>query len=323
MLKKALIFSLFFSFLTPCFGQDELNGFKYIIIPKSYDFLKEENQYRLNTLTKYLFDKKGYTTLLKGAEYPDDLMANPCIAATADLVNKSNMFTTKVTLVLRNCHDQLVFSGAEGRSKIKEYEQSYNEALRKSFVAYDTIIHTYDPSLALNAGMVQSQANAQSVENVPQAEEVVVAAAVTPEKSETLEVQETPKTSTVAVAAVPVVVKEEQPDVKEEQLEAKEAPASDPVIARSYKNENISFFLIDQNGKLTAYVGESNNENYKKGEMIGTFEKTSLPNVYRVSWKKKNQDIDETTAYFDDQGNLKIDIHRNGKIEVITFSQEK
>ena len=87
-------------------------------------------------------------------------------------------------------------------------------------------------------------------------------------------------------------------------------------------NENISFFLIDQNGKLVAYVGESKNENYKKGEMIGTFEKTSLPNVYRVSWKKKDQNIDETTAYFDEQGNLKIDIHRNGKIEVITFSKE-
>ncbi len=61
---------------------------------------------------------------------------------------------------------------------------------------------------------------------------------------------------------------------------------------------------------------------YSKGEKIGTFEKTSLPNVYRVEWKDMDSDIEQTTGYFDDKGNLKIDVKRNGKIEVLLFTKE-
>ena len=56
--------------------------------------------------------------------------------------------------------------------------------------------------------------------------------------------------------------------------------------------------------------------------MIGTFEKSSLPNVYRVQWKDMDKDIEQTTGYFDEDGNLKIDVKRDGKVEVLTFIRE-
>ena len=92
--------------------------------------------------------------------------------------------------------------------------------------------------------------------------------------------------------------------------------------AVTYGNENIAFFLIDQGDKLSAYVVRSSNENYAQGEMIGTFEKSSLPNVYRVEWKDMDKDIEQTTGYFDEDGNLKIDVKRDGKVEVLTFVKE-
>jgi hypothetical protein len=93
------------------------------------------------------------------------------------------------------------------------------------------------------------------------------------------------------------------------------------VVAKSYQNENITFLLIDQGPRLQAYITKSKIEKYKVGEMVGTFERTSLPNVFRVDWKEPETGIDQTTAYFDDKGNLKIDIHRNGVLEVITFEE--
>jgi hypothetical protein len=93
-------------------------------------------------------------------------------------------------------------------------------------------------------------------------------------------------------------------------------------MANSFGNENVSFLLIAQGDKLVAYVSDSKNSAYKKGEVIGTLVKTSLPNVFRASWKNTDKDIDQTTAYFDEKGNLKIDVARGGQIEVLTFVKE-
>jgi len=72
-----------------------------------------------------------------------------------------------------------------------------------------------------------------------------------------------------------------------------------------------------------AYVNESKNDAYQKGEMIGTLYKTSRPNTYRITWKNQQGENKETTGYFDEAGNLNIDVDRNGKIEVIIFEVEK
>ncbi len=122
---------------------------------------------------------------------------------------------------------------------------------------------------------------------------------------------------------VPVADEVAQEEVveAEEKAETSGQEASG-AAAVTYGNENIAFFLIDQGDKLAAYVVRSVSENYSQGEKIGTFEKSSLPNVYRVEWKNMDKDIEQTTGYFDEQGNLKIDVKRNGMVEVLTFVKE-
>jgi hypothetical protein len=318
MLKKAALFAVLFFFVLPVVSQNELNAYKYIIIPKKYDFLKTENQYRLNSLTKHNFDKLGYMTLIQGEALPDEVKSNPCMAATADVVNESNAFTTKLKLTLSNCLGQIVFTSKQGTSKIKEFDKTYSDALEKCFVSVMELNYQFDASLLINLNNPQKNtvaaipAAAIEEQAVKATTEVAVIenAPALPEPEKLEEV--IPATLVIA----PVAVSKEQPE-----KEVKDELSS--VIAKSYKNEFITFFLIEQNGKLLAYVIESKNEQYKKGEMIGTFEKTSLAKVYRVKWKKEDQAADETTAYFDDAGNLNIDVHRNGKIEVLNFLEEK
>jgi hypothetical protein len=335
MFRKITLLAVLFSFALPALAQHELNAFKYIIIPRKYDFLKTENQYRLNTITKHLFDQEGFMTLIQGDYYPQDVRDNPCIAGTVDVINESSMFKTKVKIVVKNCYDQVIYTSKEGTSKIKEYDKTYREALEKSFVSVQMLDYAYDPALLVNqnkASKSQAIVPVASVEKPAaepvQTQEKQVAEPVVAEEKK-LEPMEPVTSNTAvpvaaapaaAVAAAPAAAKEEVPEKVEEPVVASK---SDFAVAKSYKNDTTSFFLIEQNNVLVAYVIESKNENYKKGQTIGTFEKTSLPNVFRVAWKKKEQDIDETTAYFDEAGNLKIDIHRDGKLEVLTFTEEK
>ena len=68
------------------FSQD-LKDFKYIIVPESYEILGKTNQYQLNALTKFLFEKNGFQTIMKTETWPEDLQQNPCRTQTMILRN--------------------------------------------------------------------------------------------------------------------------------------------------------------------------------------------------------------------------------------------
>lgn len=369
--KVALFFIVLITFQT-VFSQGKLNPYKYIVVPKQYDFLKEENQHRLNSFTKYLFVNEGFEVFYQGDEYPADLMNNPCLSLTADVLDDSGAFTTKLYLVLNNCYGQEVFKSVEGKSKLKDYTKTYVDALKKCFVSVQDEDYQYDAALTINASsvpVVQTTAapSAPSAEVPPpnttdvdaKAGLVAVSAApvVEPEKMEVdqtdaeeaqdaLSVHQNSaddafaeevsvgevavmppvveETSVTEVAVMAPVVEEaaaEEPEitVAEEQTEKQTVPAA----ARAFKNDQIAFLLIDQGNQMQAFVSESKNEYYKPGELIGTFIKTSLPNVFRVAWKSPQKGVGDTTAYFDEKGNLRVDIMVDDQIEVRTFIEVK
>jgi len=296
--KKLNLGIIFLFFIGLTFAQNSLNAYKYVIVPDKYDAFKEVDKYQLNSLTKFLFKKYGFKTLSEKAAYPSEVISNPCLAVTAKFNNHSNMFTTKLNIDLIDCYNKVIFSSDIGKSKIKEYKPSYQEALRNTFISINKLNYSYDSDLSVKTASVVKSADPVKVTEpkvaTPPVVESVPMVALTPAKPI---VPETEKVNTVT----------------------KEV---DNTIAKSYKNKNISFMLINQNNQMVAYVKSSKNKNYKNGEMIGTFTKTSLPNVYRVTWKNTEGKMESTTGYIDDAGNLKIDINRNGIIEVVSFQVE-
>jgi len=290
------VFLLFFVGLT--IAQNSLNAYKYVIVPDKFDEFKEADKYQLNSLTEFLFEKYGFKTLSEKLTYPQEVINNPCLAVTAKFNNHSNMFTTKVNIDIIDCYNKVVFSSDIGKSKIKEYKPSFQEALRSTFISFKELNYSYDSSMAVNVSPTVS--------------------ASAPVKVVQPKVSANPVAESVPVVAV-VPAKPVSPVKHQEKVSSIEVHSS---IAKSFKNSNISFMLIDQNNKMVAYVKSSNSKNYKNGEMIGTFTKTSLPNVYRITWKNEDGKFEDTTGYIDDAGNLKVDINRNGKIEVVVFEVE-
>lgn len=144
--NKTIFALLAFFIISILPAQVNLNDYKYVSIPNKFEFLKEANQYRLNELTQFLFQKHGFTTIMEEDVLPKDAINNGCLVLNADVLNDSGMFKTKLKVELKNCNGEIVFSSLEGTSRDKKYNVAYNEALRGAFKSFEVLNYKYVPN---------------------------------------------------------------------------------------------------------------------------------------------------------------------------------
>lgn len=138
--------SFFFVFSTTSFSQENINNYKYIVIPTRYDFSKSANQYEINSLTKFLFNKYGFTAFMENEEFPDDLRSNRCLALYVDVIELKGFLKTRLQIDLKDCNSKLIQSSKVGETREKEYAKAYNLALRDAFETFQFINYEYQPS---------------------------------------------------------------------------------------------------------------------------------------------------------------------------------
>lgn len=126
-------------------AQNTINNYKYVLVPEKFSFLKQENQYRLNALTKALLEEKGFTVYYDNTELPTEIANNKCAALNFDLVEKKGMFSTNLTMLLKDCQNNVIFKSKEGKSREKEFSTSYNLALRDAFTSLEETPYAYVP----------------------------------------------------------------------------------------------------------------------------------------------------------------------------------
>ena len=146
-MKTKHIFTLIaFLLITNIYSQYNLNDYKYVIVPHKFDFLKEADQYQLNSLTKFLLEKENFQVLFDDANYPEDLAKNRCLGLFVTVLNESGMLTTKLITEIKDCNNMVVFTSKEGASREKNYKKAYHEALRDAFKSFKTINYKYQPT---------------------------------------------------------------------------------------------------------------------------------------------------------------------------------
>ncbi|MBD0778192.1 hypothetical protein HPE56_10335 [Maribacter sp. ANRC-HE7] len=143
-MKKLIVLLVVFG-ISYGYSQENLNAYKYIIVPKKFDAFKKENQYKTSTLIKYLFTQNGFDAVYDDA-LPPDLERNRCLGLQVLLNDESSMFTTKTSLTLKDCASKEVLTTMMGTSKKKQYESSYREALTEAFTTIKASNYTYSPS---------------------------------------------------------------------------------------------------------------------------------------------------------------------------------
>lgn len=150
MKTKLFFATIVFFIFSSAFSQVNLNNYKYVIVPKKFDFLNKPDQYQLNSLTKFLFEKYGFKTLSEGDNYPEDMFDNRCLSLKSDVLKDTGLFKTKLTVELKDCNDKVVFTSDVGESKEKEYKTAYNLALREAFQSVAALHYKYEPISNVN-----------------------------------------------------------------------------------------------------------------------------------------------------------------------------
>lgn len=138
---KKLVF-VFILFSTVAFSQN-INNYKAVIIPLKYDFLKSENQYRLATLTKLNLQKAGFVAFYSNEDIPSEYK-DRCSLLTVDVKKESGFLMTKLAVVFNDCFGKLVYQSEMGKSKLKEYESAYSEALNDAFRSINALNYKYE-----------------------------------------------------------------------------------------------------------------------------------------------------------------------------------
>jgi hypothetical protein len=147
-IMKALFLFISIFFTVTTFSQSTINNYKYVLVPDKYDFLREADQYGLNSATKQLLEEKGFVAFVGNKNLPPELIANKCNALTADVVQKKGIFVTNLTLQLKDCQGNIIFKSKEGKSREKEFAPAYNLALRDAFASLKDVPYKYDGTVA-------------------------------------------------------------------------------------------------------------------------------------------------------------------------------
>jgi hypothetical protein len=169
---KTKLFVLFLFVASYSFAQS-VNDYKGVIVPLKYDFLKNDNQYRLSTLTKFNLKKAGFE-----AFYSNESVSNEyndrCSLLYIDVKKENAFLITKLFITLKDCYGKIVFQSETGKSKEKDYESAYSEALNNAFQSVNELQYTYNggaeikkeaavsvvvPTIAVAVPVVVSQSN--------------------------------------------------------------------------------------------------------------------------------------------------------------------
>ena len=123
MKKILVIFIVLFSIAS--FSQQQI-----ILISNKYEFQKEPNSYNSNNMLKAILVSNNYQVYFEDEVLPLEIAQNKCNALKGVLVDKSNVFLTKVKLQIKDCQNNLLFETAEVKSKEKDIQEGFIETIK-------------------------------------------------------------------------------------------------------------------------------------------------------------------------------------------------
>jgi hypothetical protein len=139
-MKTRFLFLLLF-IASYSFSQS-VNDYKAVIVPVKFDFLKSENQYRLNTLTKFNLKKAGFEAFYTNEALPMEY-SDRCNVLYLDVKEDNAFLMTKVFITFSDCKGSVVFQSAVGKSKEKDFQLAYTEALNNAFQSVYALNYKY------------------------------------------------------------------------------------------------------------------------------------------------------------------------------------
>ncbi len=120
-----------------------VNDYKAVIIPMRYELQKAENQYRLQTLTKFNLVKAGFQAFYSNEPIPAELN-DRCSMLYLDVEKENAFLLTKLFITLKDCYGVVVYQSPIGKSREKEFQMAYTEALNEAFKSVVALNYQYN-----------------------------------------------------------------------------------------------------------------------------------------------------------------------------------
>ncbi|MGQ7945344.1 hypothetical protein [Flavobacterium sp. WC2509] len=140
-MKSKFLFLLLF---VSSFGfSQSVNDFSAVIVPLKYDFLRSENQYRLSTLTKLNLQKAGFKVFYANESFFNGYN-DRCNLLNVDVLKENGFLVTKLYVVLKDCNGKEIFKSEIGKSREKEFDVAYAEALNAAFKSVYALNYKYN-----------------------------------------------------------------------------------------------------------------------------------------------------------------------------------
>ena len=133
MSKYFIVLFFFLSVVPKSFSQSNMSDYSFVIVPEQFNFLNEVDKYQLNSIAEFLFNKHGFNAF-KSGKTPN---TRRCDGLYADVVNVTAFLKTKLVLILRDCNGFEVYRSPEGVTRLKQFKQAHQDALRRTFEYFD------------------------------------------------------------------------------------------------------------------------------------------------------------------------------------------
>ncbi|NNK83293.1 MAG: hypothetical protein HKO92_09230 [Flavobacteriaceae bacterium] len=242
MKKVWLTLSVLFVMFSNVFAQTSVNNYKYVVVPERFEFLKKNDQFQLNSLTKFLLEKEGLMVFMSNDNIPKDLAENRCLVLNAKVIDHSKLFKTKLKLELLDCYNNVVIESKIGESREKEFRKAYHEALRNAYESIKGMNYAYTPKDRV------PKVEIESIKEDKKGMVAVVSPNIKEPTKEPVKVKEPNELKKPAKKAVPVAVvksPEKNPEVKKEIVVEKKS--QDILYAQPIDN---GYQLVDMSPKV-------------------------------------------------------------------------
>nr|WP_321230974.1 hypothetical protein [uncultured Psychroserpens sp.] len=249
MTRLLYILIFFIGFQTQVSAQTSINDYKYIIVPKQFDFLSSADQYETSSLTKFLFNKYGYTAFFEDEDLPEDLSKNRCLALKSHIQKNRGFLTTKLQIDLKDCNGNIVMSSVEGSTKVKEYKKAFQIAIREAFVTYQFLDYKYvlKETVIASSNSNDVSSEAKEIEKLKKEVEALKA-----KKEEVVTISEEKKAEVKTIVKPKVEVKQVVDDAIE--LDAKSSSKTEILYAQPKPN---GFQVVDMTPKVVMFLLET------------------------------------------------------------------
>lgn len=242
-------------------AQKNLQDYHYIQVPDQFEFLKGKDQYQVNSLVRFLFKKHGFIAYM-GDELPIYLRKQPCKGLYADVQGKENFMYTRITVFIKDCYGNILFTSEEGKSKDKDYRKAYHGAVREAFISIEEL---NVKQMALPE--LTADATPDSLEDGEEEVEETVLQVVEPE--EEIPMATDVGGGTVAVPTDGPPAGEEMEEIKQNALVYNdyELLLKDAVYVLTYKGDIIGkSYKTDEEGVFEIRTRQFNGTGYLEGD---------------------------------------------------------